>query len=330
MLSARTLTGWLIAAVLLVMGDDGRAQPGSWKPTKPVEFIVGVPPGSPNDLVARLIQRLVQEQKLIAVPIPVINKPGGGLALSWTYLNQHPGDGHYIAMSALNLLSNSITGTSPLSYADFTPIAQLFSEYIVISTRADSAVKGGQDLIERLRADPASLTLAASPGPGGANHVALVTVMKSAGIDFRKVRIVFFNAAIESATAVLGGHVDISATTPSPVLPHMRSGRLRILGVTAPRRLPGELAVVSTWKEQGADVIVDTFRGVIGPKGMGEAQVAFWEDVFRRLARSDVWRREVENRSWAPNYMGAADSRRYLEAQHASQKAILTELGLAK
>lgn len=306
------------------------AQSAAWKPDKNVELIVGTPPGSPNDIVARAIQRIVQDRRLVEVPVVVINKPGGSLSISWSYLNQHPGNGHYIAMSALNLLSNHITSASPLRHTDVVPVAQLFSEYIVFSVRADAALQTGRDVIERIKKDPGALAIGVSPGAGGANHAAMAMVMKAAGVDSKKAKFVFFNAAVDSSTAVLGGHLDLCATTSSSVIGHMKNGKMRIIAVAAPKRLPGDLAHVPTWKEQGVDVSVDTFRGIIAPKGTPQAQVAYWEDVFARLTQTEEWKAEGAKRLWTDNYMNSADSRRYLEAQYAAQKAILSELGLAK
>ncbi len=306
------------------------AQAPGWKPDKNIELILGTPPGSPNDVVARTIQKILQHRKIVEVPVIVVNKPGGGLAVSWNYLNQHPRNGHFIAMSALNLLSNHITGTSPLHHTDLTPIAQLFSEYIVFSVKADSPIQTGRDLIERLRKDPASVTIGVSPGPGGANHASMAMVMKAAGVDFRKAKFVFFNAAVDSSTATLGGHLDLCATTSSSVIGHVKDKRMRMIAVAAPKRLASDLAQVPTWKEQGIDVVGDTFRGIVAPKDTPEAQVVYWENVFERLTHTDEWQGEVRRRLWEMNYLGSRDSRRYLDAQYAAQKAILTDLGLAK
>src|SRR5712671_1604262 len=132
----RRVNGWTRAAALVLLvgaAATSFAQTPAWKPDKNIELILGTPPGSPNDVAARSIEKILRERKIVEVPVIVVNKPGGGLAASWIYLNQHPRNGHFIAMSALNLLSNHITGASPLHHSDLTPIAQLFSEYIVFS-----------------------------------------------------------------------------------------------------------------------------------------------------------------------------------------------------
>jgi putative tricarboxylic transport membrane protein len=83
-----------------------------------------------------------------------VNKPGGGGAVSVSYLNQHAGDAHYIAINSPNLIANDINGRSPAHYTELTALANLFSEYTVIAVRADSPVRSGHDFIDRLRKDP--------------------------------------------------------------------------------------------------------------------------------------------------------------------------------
>ena len=91
---------------------------------------------SASDGALRTIERLLQEKKLVDVATTVINKPGGGGTVGWTYLSQQPPDGHHLTLLIGNLLSNYITGSSALSYGDFTCAAQLFSEVTAVAVRA--------------------------------------------------------------------------------------------------------------------------------------------------------------------------------------------------
>ena len=87
------LTIGLIAALTLVPAA-GPAQ--TWKPDKPVDVVVGTSPGGPQDRTGRLIQRILQEQKLVPTPVNVVNKPGGGGVVGLVYVSQHRGDGHFL------------------------------------------------------------------------------------------------------------------------------------------------------------------------------------------------------------------------------------------
>lgn len=315
-------------ALLFLVGAS-HACAADWRPDRNIEIVVGVTPGGPIDVSARLIQRIVQEKRLLAVPVAVLNRPGANNALAWTYINQHPGDGHYLGMTLPNIVTNRITGTHPLSYADVTPLAQLNSEYIVFSVRADSPIKSGKDLLERLKQNPSAVSIAFS-NIGSANHIGAGVLLKAAGIDARKGKFVAFKGASEAAVALLGGHVDASASSASTVLGHFQSGALRVVAVAAPQRLKGAFASVPTWKELGADAVFANWRGIVGPKGMSPAQIAFWDDLIGKVVQSAEWLREVETHGWEADYMASAESRKFLERQNEELKGLLADLGLAK
>lgn len=320
---------FIAGLVALSVAHAVPAPAADWRPERNIEIVVGVTPGGPIDTSARLIQKILQDKRMIAVTVNVINRPGGNNAIAWTYLNQHPGDGHYLGMTLPNIVTNRLTGTHELNYTDVTPLAQLNSEYIVFSVKSDSPLKSGADLLQRLRSNPAALSIAFS-NVGSANHIGAGLVMKTAGLDLRKLKFVAFKGASEAVIALLGGHVDAIASSASTVAAQAKSGALRIIAVAAPRRLAGFYAPIPTWKEQGVAAVFANWRGIVGPKGMSAAQIAFWDETLGRVVRTDEWLREVEQNGWEPDYMNSADSRKFLERQNDELKGLLAEIGLAK
>lgn len=301
-----------------------------WKPPKAVEFVAMSGPGGANDVIARALQRHLTQQKLVSVPVNVSNRPGAGGVIAWNYLNQQAGDGSFLSVSPINLLTEHIAGASPITYTDVTPIAQLFNEYVVFSVRPDAALKTGRDLVQRLRADPASLSFAVAAALGGANHIATSLAMKAAGADVKRLKFVVFNAGPQTTTAVMGGHVDIAVTPVSGVVPHLEAGRVRVLAVSSAQRQGGLFASVPTWREQGVDTVFSSWRGVIGPRGMSAEQIAFWEETFAKIVRTEDWKQELAKNYWEAAFMGSAETSRFLKAQYEQYRAVMTEIGLAK
>lgn len=320
-----------VAILALVMAAPAAvAQPGAWKPSRNVEIIVGVGPGGGIDRTARVLQRILQDQRLIEVTATVVNKPGGGGSIAQAYLNQRAGDAHHWEITATSLLTNHITGRSQHGHKDFTPIAMLSDEYIGFLVQHDSPLKTGRDLLNLLKADPESLPIGIATAAGNTNHIAAGLAAKAAGGDVKKLKVAVFGSGGEAMTALLGGHVGLVATPAANAIPHLQSGKMRVLAVAAPARLEGALAAIPTWKEQGENIIVANWRPVIGPKGLSAAQVAFWEEVFARVTRSEEWKSEVARAGGVNHYMNGRDLAAYFDAQYAQFKAILTELGLAK
>jgi putative tricarboxylic transport membrane protein len=333
-LRATTLSGIMKTAIALstafALAIPCTTGAQSWKPSRHVEIVAPSAAGGGSDIVARLVHRILQENKIVDAPLNVVNKAGAGGTLAWSSLNQFAGDGHHIAISTANLLTNYIAGTSTLNYTDLTPVAQLFSEYAGIAVRTDSALKSGRELIEQLKRDPAKLSAAIGTTLGSVGHIALALTTKAGGNDAKKLKAVVFPGAGNALTALLGGHVDIMASPVSNLVPHAADGKLRIIAVAAPKRLGGALAQTPTLAEQGANVAVDSLRGVVGPKGMTQAQIAYWEGALRKMVDTSAWRDNLERNLWENSFTGAEGSAKALKVQYEEMRTGMAELGLAK
>lgn len=324
------LTGMANVVLLLALLLPLPAAAQAWRPVRNIELIAPSAAGGGSDTLARLVQRILQENRLVDAPLTVTNRPGAGGAIAWIALSQAPGDGHHIAISTANLLTNHITGRSPLNYTDFTPLAQLFSEPVGVAVRADSPVTSGKELLERLKADSGALSAAIGTSLGNSGHIALALAARAAGGDAKRLRAVVFPAAAQGMAALLGGHVDLVASPVSNLASQHQEGKIRVLAVSAPQRLGGGLSAVPTWRELGADVAIDNLRGVLGPKGMGAAPTAWWEGTLGRMAATDEWKTHLERNHWTNSFAGAEAGRKILQQQYEQMRAGLAELGVAK
>ncbi len=318
----------IIAGCALTVACSGNAW-AQWKPERTAELIVSAGPGGNQDLTARVIQGIWQEKKIVPSTV-VANKTGGGGGIASNYLSQHAGDPHYLMMLAPTLLTSRIMGTSKVDHNNYTPLAMLFNEYIFVTVKADSPIKSGRDLIQKLKAAPDSASIAIATALGNHIHMGIALPMKAAGIDIKRMKIVAFKSSGQSLTAVLGGHVDVAASTFSALLPHVTSGAMRIIGVSAPQRMTGLLAVIPTWKEQGANAVFDSWRGVVGAQGMSEQQKAYWEKAFAELGKTEEWKKDIEKNFRVNNYLAGREAARYWDEQYKELEEALTELGLAK
>ncbi len=317
----------LIGVYAALPARDALSQ--GWVPDKNVEIVVPSSPGGSNDRTARTINGIWQAKRIVPTST-VVNKPGGGGTIARVYLSQHAGDAHYIGVESINLMTDHISGKTPLSHADFTPIALLYSEYIAFMVRADSPMRSGKDLLGVLSKKPDSLSVGISSTLGAANHLGIATVMRGAGLDSKKLKNVVFGSGGETRSALLGGHIDVVPTSASNVVGPAEAGQVRVIAVTSPSRLKGALSDVPTWKEQGVDVTFGIKRIVLGPKGLNKSQIAYWDDVFAKLSETEEWKKEMDKNLWEPTYANSERSRKELAAQDVELRAVLTDLGLAK
>lgn len=321
----------LLVRVLLtggaLLGVPAFAQ---WKPEKTVEIIAPSGPAGTTDRTARVIQRILQKHKMVDVPVNVVNKPGGSGTIGYTYLNQHAGDGHYFIIGTSGSISNYIVGTVPFNHNDFTSLAMLFDEWMSVNVQAGSAIRSGRELLERLRPNPEALPFGISTSRSGGNFTSLMTILRAAGIDIKRVKTVIFQGGGATTQALLGGHVEAINTGPGNMVQFLKAGKLRTLATSGPKRLWGPFASVPTWREEGAPAEAGSWRGIQGPKGMTPAQIAFWDGVLRKLVQTEDWKKELEANFWVDAYAPASEAKRIYDREYEEFRTILTELGMAK
>ena len=185
-------------------------------------------------------------------------------------------------------------------------------------------------VVARLKSAPDSLSVAIGTTPGNNSHIAIALPFKRAGVDIKRLRVVVFPSAGESVSNLLGGHLDYVSGGLSVAAQHWRSGKLRFLAVTAPKRLEGEYAQIPTWKEQGIDAVVSNSRFMMAPPGLSAAQVAYWDGVLRKTVASPEWRKMVVQEQWVDEYISTTQARKHLDQEYAEMREILGDLGMTR
>ncbi len=315
------------AAMTLATAAVFAAEP-AWKPTKAVELVAINAPGGGSDRILRLMVKVFQEQRAMDVPVNVVNKPGGGGAVAYTYIAQQA-DAHHLVLANKSMMTNNIVGRGP-SYTEFTQVVNLFAEYISVTVKPDSPIKGGADLIDRFKKDINSLSLGIATSIGNPNHQGLAVALHLAKIDIKKTRNVIFPSGGAATTALMGGHVDVAPVTAALAASLARNNQVRVIAVAAPQRLGGVLAGVPTWREQGYDAVVSNSRTFLGTKNMPAAQLAYWERVFKRLTESEEWKKELDENFWSNEYLPGVEARKQMDRDDAQLRAFLKELALVK
>ena len=322
------LGGGLVVPALLAV--SGACWSQGWSPQKNVEIVASSVPGGSLDKTARTMERILSNSKLVHSTLAVMNKAGGGGTIATTYVSQRPGDPHYLLIAGTGMLTNHILGASKLTYTDFTPIAMLVNDYVVMAVNAASPIKSGKDLAERLRKNPQGLAIGFANAFGSTRHISTALLIKAFGGNPRELKTVVFKGSAEATTAVLGGHIDVVSVGATNATVHVAEGKMRIIGVGAPQRFAGVLADAPTWKEQGVDLVSGTWRGIVGPKDLAAAQVAYWESAIGRMVQTAEWKEELERNYWFNDYMPSTQFRKELEKDYADTKAVLVDLGLAR
>lgn len=304
--------------------------PSPWRPDKQVEIILPTAPGGGNDTVARLMQKALQDQKLVTTPILVMNKAGGNQTVSVAYHAQHRADPHYLLFATSTLFTNQIQGLMQHNYRDFPALSLAFVDYSAFMVPANSPFKTFAEMLERLKADPESVAISVV-ALGGTSHAVAAMAAKAAGVDVKRLKIVVYKTSAEATTAMMGGHIQAAISSAAGSTPPVVSGQLRMLAIGAPQRRPGALAHVPTLSELGLNApSLATWRCVFGARDITNAQISFWQDALARAFQGEEWKAWMtKNDVTAPPLRGA-ELAKYLEGQYNNTRSVLMELGLAK
>ena len=319
----------LFCSVALALVSVGAAAQ-AWSPQKNVEIVAASVPGGSNDKTARTLEHILSSGKFVSSTITVVNKPGGGASIAHAYVAQRAGDPHYLLIGSSGIFTNHLIGVSTLTLADLTPIAELVQDYVLFGVNTNSPLKTARDLADRMKKDPRSLTIGFANAFGSTRHIAAGLFMKALGGNPRDLKVVVFKGSAEAITAALGGHIDVVVIGAGNAVVHVAGGRMRVLGVGSPHRLPGILASAPTLKEQGIDLVNGSWRGIFGPKGLTPAQVAYWENALRKMTESAEWKADLEKNLWTDHFVTGAELKKDLEQEYAATKAVLMDLGLTK
>lgn len=299
-------------------------------PSGPIEIVVPASPGGGWDTTARVIQKVITDKKLVTVPVNVVNRPGAGGQVGWSYLNEYKGNPNYLAMNSNQLFPPQLTGQSKLKFEDFTPIARLTSEYITLAVPTNSPYRTGKQFLDALKADPTRLTVGIGSGVASSDHVAFLQAAKAAGVDVKKVRIVVFSSGGDQMAAVLGGSVNAVSTGLSESLEQAKAGKLRLLAVSSPERLPGDAKDVPTWEEQGIAGTFLHWRGIMAPGNLSAAQTAAWDKIIGEMVRSPEWKAELARRGWISTYLDSKAFTAFLKTSRDQFETVLKDIGLIK
>lgn len=317
----------LCALVLLPLGSPGLR--AADYPAKTIELVPAGAPGGGLDLVSRAMEQVLREEKLFTQAFIIKNMGGAGGNLAKTYVNQKKGDPYVLYLESNRIYLNRIVGTTHLTYTDVTPLGRVMTEYLVWAVRADSPFKSAKEVLDKLKGDPSSVVFGVGTLPGN-DQMNILRPARASGVDAKKVQIVTFKAGGDLAIQLLGGHVAVISTGLSEILEHVKAGKVRLLAVSAPTAVGGDLAKVPHWRSMGIDVAILHWRGLFGPPGIPAEVVKYWDQTLAKMVKTDGWKKALARHEWFDAYADSATFRRDIEQEAKIYTELLTELGMAK
>jgi len=295
-------------------------------PDKPLSIVVHSGAGSGTDLFARAIAEILKNDQIVSVPITIENRTGGSGAVAINYLISQKGNADTLWMTTSSVvLAQPRRAKIDVNYTDFTPIALLAADPIVVAVRTDAPYATLDDLVAAAKAEPKKVRAGIS-AIGGGGHIGLGILSSATGVEFSYVP---FASGGEAAAALLGGHVDVVMENPGEMLSLLEAKRLRSLAVTTSERLP-DLAETPTLKELGVDVDYEIGRAIFMPGDVPADVKAFWQDAFKRLVETEAWQKFVKENQLISKYRTGEVYDEYLASQQGALLGALEKLGVLK
>lgn len=297
-------------------------------PERPVLMVVAGNPGGGLDLTGRALELAMLETRLLPTGFVLKHMGGAGGNLAKTYVHQRSGDPYTLYVESNRIYVNKLVGTTPLDHRDLTPIARLTTEYLVWVVRADSPFKSAKDVLDKLKANPASIVFGVGTVPSN-DQMNILRPALAYGVDPKQVKIVIFKSGGDLMIQLLGGHVPVISTGLSEAIEQVKAGRVRVLTVSSPKPLQ-ELSGVPTWRSMGINLEILHWRGLFAPPKTPASVVKYWDQSLSKLVKTDAWKKMLDRHGWFDAYAGSAQFRKDLDGEIKVYTAILTQLGLAK
>ena len=315
----------LLAATAIVLLSAGLGPAvAEWKPTQPIELVVHGGPGSGNDVMARQIVTIMEQEKLLPVRVQVANKTGGGSTTASAYMASKKGDPNTIAIFTVVWVVDPLTQeAAKVTLNDLTPITRLVTEPALAVVKADSPFKTMGDFLKAAKDKPGTLKQSGGSITSRDNIVRQL-LMKQTGGQWS---FISFSGGGERIAALLGGHVDLMIMDPSEAGEQVKAGKLRVIAQIGEERLP-EFKDIATLTEQGFKIPdVPQTRGIVGPTDMPADAVAYYDGVFEKLRKTAGWKKFLAD-SQLNNVDEKPEATRKFLAEYAEQlRGILKEAG---
>lgn len=287
-----------IAIAGLGLGGTAALAQGGY-PAKTITMIVPAAAGGTTDLAARMAAQALAP--VIGQSVVVDNKGGGNGSIAASLVKRAEADGYTLLMqySGYHVISPHLTKTRTWEQGDFQPVANVLSAPQIIVVRSELPVKTLAELVAYAKANPGKLNYASS-GNGSLQHVTGAMLEQQAGIKMVHVPYKGTGPALQD---LLGGQVDLTFGTAPPFMPHVQSGKLRVLAVTGTQRLPSLPDAPTTAEAGYAGVNATSWFAVFAPAATPRPVIDKLTADLKKVVENPAFKQKAQEQGATADYM---------------------------
>jgi tripartite-type tricarboxylate transporter receptor subunit TctC len=295
-------------------------------PSRTITMIVAFPPGGVADITARPTAAAME--KILGQPVTVVNRPGAAGAVGNAAVATAKPDGYTVlmALSSISVIpaADELFNRKPAYTLDqFAPVALVSADPTILVVHPSLPVKSTKELLALARSRPGQLSYSSS-GIYGALHMPMEIFLHATKVKMRHVPT---NGGGPAITAVLGGHVELTAGGPAAISSHIKAGKMRPIASWGAERHPS-YPQVPTFREQGyKDVEYYIWAGLFAPKATPEPVMKVLRDAVRTAVQDSDFRKRMANVGSIVQYKDAPDFHSYWQADAKRLAALVKIVG---
>jgi putative tricarboxylic transport membrane protein len=234
-----------------------------------------------------------------------------------------------LMVNSTPIVVRSLTGVFPQSFRDLTPVAATIADYGAIVAPADSKYNTWEDVVADFKENPKKVKIAGGSARGSMDHLVVAAAFKGEGFDAKTVRYIAYDAGGKAMAALLSGETQLLSTGLGEVLEMSKSGQVKVIAVTAPKRLEAA-PNIPTLVEYGNQTVFANWRGFFAAPGVSEEKVKEWNAALSKMYTTEEWATVRDRNGWIDNYKPDQDFYTFLEDQEKQMGTLMTELGFLK
>ncbi len=292
-------------------------------PRKPIEVIVPYGAGGGSHLASELLVPGAEE--VFGQPLKITCKPGAGGSLGASYVAKQKPDGYKLLYATLALPIGPHIAKVGYKVSDFIAIAQASDIAQVIAVGKDAPYNNAKEFVDYVKAHPGEITWA-HPGAGSSLNFLGADAMFRMGI-IKDVKGIPFKSTSQGIAAVLGGHINAISTFVPAIIENIKSGDLKIIGVSGSKRVP-EIPDVPTFHEQGYDAMLTSWRGIVMHKDTPPEIVKFLREGFEKIITSEDYGKRATLFGEPPSFTPGDEFTNVIAKQDEIMADIVKEIGI--
>ncbi|WP_193627448.1 Bug family tripartite tricarboxylate transporter substrate binding protein [Brevibacterium sp. CFH 10365] len=298
-------------------------------PPPRVTAIAAGSPGGGLDLTTRITNDGFEAAGIDTL-MSIENMGGGGGNPARAAVLQRENDGTSVVFESNRIFLSNITGTTDMSLDDFTPLAQLTTDYEVWIVKSGSEYDSAEKVLDDIKEDAGSVNFGIGTVPSDDQLNVLRPASEYGVEDLSELNLVAFSDGGDLNNELLGGRIDVASTGMSEAMELVDSGHVEIIAVSSPEPVdsaPG----APTWHDLGLDITINHWRGVFGPKDMPQDAVDWWRESLKRAVETDEFAKQSESLGINPEYVAGEEwLDTVIRPEQEESTEVLQKVGLVK